>query len=554
MLAGTRTLRDGIAAVMARDFESAYPLLQHATIEHPTDVAAWIWRAVASPTPADAIPCLRRVLVFEPTHAEAQQALARLLAGQAAALAISADRAEALTLAREATGLAPDCDAVWVGLAAICEDPDERLDALRRAHELNPQTLATRGHLRDALLHGGVAAAGSHPARARELFREAAAVDPADPRVWQALARVAASPADAVKALRELFRLAPDRPGVKPALKRAMTAEAVALAAEGLPADAAGRWREILALDDTDGTAWLGLAGVTEDRGEALRALDAARRGGLAGPQLDALAARWDAPAPAAVEPAIESYAAPAEPFTAAPVVHPFATAPAAAHFAPPPAAEHVAPVPAAEPVAAAPGIEPSAPAPPVVPPPAAPVAAPFAPVESRPAAAIEPHSDPPRPVAPFVPRPVPLAAPPAPPLRTAASDTPGKRTVMIVDDSPTVRKILSMTLERAGYGVLSAADGEAALGALESAVPDLVLLDISMPKLDGYEVCKRIKANARTAHVPVVMLSGKDAFFDKVKGRMAGATEYLTKPFATPAVLAVISRQFEAAAGAANG
>jgi twitching motility two-component system response regulator PilG len=125
---------------------------------------------------------------------------------------------------------------------------------------------------------------------------------------------------------------------------------------------------------------------------------------------------------------------------------------------------------------------------------------------------------------------------------------------VMIVDDSPTVRKILSMTLERAGYGVLSAADGEAALLTLDDALPDLILLDISMPKLDGYEVCKRIKANARTAHVPVVMLSGKDGFFDKVKGRIAGATEYLTKPFATPAVLAVIGRQFEEATGAAHG
>ena len=124
----------------------------------------------------------------------------------------------------------------------------------------------------------------------------------------------------------------------------------------------------------------------------------------------------------------------------------------------------------------------------------------------------------------------------------------------MVVDDSPTVRKILSMTLERAGYGVMSAPDGEAALVTLQASVPDLILLDISMPKLDGYEVCKRIRADARTAHVPVVMLSGKDAFFDKVKGRMAGATEYLTKPFATPAVLAVIGRQFEAETGAAHG
>jgi twitching motility two-component system response regulator PilG len=69
-----------------------------------------------------------------------------------------------------------------------------------------------------------------------------------------------------------------------------------------------------------------------------------------------------------------------------------------------------------------------------------------------------------------------------------------------------------------------------------------VILLDIAMPKIDGYEVCRRVKADPRTGHVPVVMLSGKDAFFDKVKGRVAGASEYLTKPFETPAVLAAVA------------
>jgi twitching motility two-component system response regulator PilG len=111
----------------------------------------------------------------------------------------------------------------------------------------------------------------------------------------------------------------------------------------------------------------------------------------------------------------------------------------------------------------------------------------------------------------------------------------------MVVDDSPTIRKILGLTLERAGYAVVAEPDGECAVARLAELVPDLILLDIAMPKLDGYEVCRRIKADPRTARVPVVMLSGKGGFFDKVKGRMVGATEYLTKPFETPAVLAVI-------------
>ena len=76
---GFRTLRDGMAAAIAQDFESAHQLLQQATTERPNDVRAWLWRAVASPAPADATACLRRVLALEPDHPEAQQALARLL-------------------------------------------------------------------------------------------------------------------------------------------------------------------------------------------------------------------------------------------------------------------------------------------------------------------------------------------------------------------------------------------------------------------------------------------------------------------------------------------
>ena len=166
---------------------------------------------------------------------------------------------------------------------------------------------------------------------------------------------------------------------------------------------------------------------------------------------------------------------------------------------------------------------------------------------------------------------PEPVPAPPtpeseAPAEQTAIAATPGpaesetnlaastapssngssRKTVMIVDDSPTIRKILGLTLERAGYKVVAEPDGESAIERLIHVVPDLILLDIAMPKIDGYDVCKRIKQDPRTKHVPVVMLSGKGALFDKVKGHMAGATEYLTKPFETPAVLAVVTNYCE--------
>ncbi|MFZ1701713.1 MAG: response regulator [Pyrinomonadaceae bacterium] len=105
-------------------------------------------------------------------------------------------------------------------------------------------------------------------------------------------------------------------------------------------------------------------------------------------------------------------------------------------------------------------------------------------------------------------------------------------KTILVVDDSPTVRKLISGKLEKSGHVVVCASDGVEALEQLESGLPDLVLLDITMPRMDGYEVCKQIRSNPRARDLPVVMISGKDGFFDKVRGRMAGSTGYVTKPF----------------------
>ena len=108
----------------------------------------------------------------------------------------------------------------------------------------------------------------------------------------------------------------------------------------------------------------------------------------------------------------------------------------------------------------------------------------------------------------------------------------PKGKTILVVDDSATVRKLISSKLEKSGHFVICAEDGVEALERLTEQVPDLVLLDISMPRMDGYEVCKQIRANPAARDLPVVMISGKDGFFDKVRGRMAGSTGYVTKPF----------------------
>ncbi len=103
---------------------------------------------------------------------------------------------------------------------------------------------------------------------------------------------------------------------------------------------------------------------------------------------------------------------------------------------------------------------------------------------------------------------------------------------ILVVDDSPTVRKLISGKLEKCGHEVICAVDGLDALEKINDLMPDLILLDITMPRMDGYQVCKMIRSNETTKDVPVVMISGKDGFFDKVRGRMAGTTGYITKPF----------------------
>jgi twitching motility two-component system response regulator PilG len=108
----------------------------------------------------------------------------------------------------------------------------------------------------------------------------------------------------------------------------------------------------------------------------------------------------------------------------------------------------------------------------------------------------------------------------------------PKGKSILVVDDSPTVRKLISGKLEKCGHEVICANDGVEAMERLEHFVPDLVLLDINMPRMDGYQVCKLIRSNDATKDVAVVMISGKDGFFDKVRGRMAGTTGYITKPF----------------------
>jgi len=111
--------------------------------------------------------------------------------------------------------------------------------------------------------------------------------------------------------------------------------------------------------------------------------------------------------------------------------------------------------------------------------------------------------------------------------------------TVLIVDDGPLNVDLLEQELGAAGYRTLSATSGEEALAAAAKSRPDLILLDVMMDGIDGYEVCKRLKASEATRAIPVVFLTALAETFEKVRAFGAGAVDYLTKPFETEELLA---------------
>ena len=106
------------------------------------------------------------------------------------------------------------------------------------------------------------------------------------------------------------------------------------------------------------------------------------------------------------------------------------------------------------------------------------------------------------------------------------------KSTILIVDDETYILNILDFSLDSEGFEVVTAADGEQALFRTDELQPDLIILDVMMPKLDGFEVCRAIKAKQETKDIPVILLSAKDSEKDKRKGKEAGCDRYMTKPF----------------------
>jgi len=112
---------------------------------------------------------------------------------------------------------------------------------------------------------------------------------------------------------------------------------------------------------------------------------------------------------------------------------------------------------------------------------------------------------------------------------------------VMVIDDSNTIRRSAEIFLKSSGCQVILAEDGFDALAKISNEHPDLIFVDIMMPRLDGYQTCSLIKRNARYKTTPVIMLSSKDGLFDRARGRMVGSDQYLTKPFTQETLLEAV-------------
>ena len=120
--------------------------------------------------------------------------------------------------------------------------------------------------------------------------------------------------------------------------------------------------------------------------------------------------------------------------------------------------------------------------------------------------------------------------------------DLKGTR-VMVIDDSNTIRRSAEIFLQQAPCDVILAEDGFDALAKIADHHPDVIFVDIMMPRLDGYQTCALIKKNDRYRETPVIMLSSKDGLFDRARGRLVGSDEYLTKPFSKDALLSAVNR-----------
>jgi twitching motility two-component system response regulator PilG len=122
-------------------------------------------------------------------------------------------------------------------------------------------------------------------------------------------------------------------------------------------------------------------------------------------------------------------------------------------------------------------------------------------------------------------------------------STAKSKLCILVIDDSATIRRSAETMIAKEGYKVITAENGFEALSKITRYHPDIIFIDIMMPRLDGYQTCAIIKNNAEFRETPVVMLTSKDGLFDKARGRVVGSDQYLTKPFTREELLGAVKK-----------
>jgi twitching motility two-component system response regulator PilG len=396
------------------------------------------------------------------------------------------------------------------------------------------------------LLKDGIAAArAGNKVLTRQLLAEVTHLEPRNETAWLWLAGVAESPREALGHLRRVLEINPGSERARSALKTVRVEAGIAAAQAQEKAEARALLGEAVAEDPGNETAWLWLAGVAESPADAVACLERvlginpanerARRGiDWYRSQTKPVAPAWGCPlcqAQAAAEcdpcPACGATLSLADPedFAAQQAVDPHKMAAAVDRLAAVPRGQarfgtfyHL-------------GL-------------ALLNQKQFAPAaaEFQKALRLEPGQNGLRAYLDALLRYVDAQAAAA--QERAEQERASRKTILVVDDSPTIRKLVTLALERRGYQVVASEDGYKAVDQIrQHGAPHLILLDITMPGMDGYQLCKLLRQNRETAHLPIIMLSGKDGFFSKVRGRMAGSTEYLTKPFQPEGLAQVVEK-----------
>ena len=483
-------LKDGIAAAKSGDKPRALQLLREVTDLEPQNELAWLWLGGVAETPHDAVEALRQVLQINPASDRAKAGLkaARLQAGIADARQGKKENARRQLLA--CTELDPGNELAWLWLASVANTASEQVASLERVIRINPAHERAQAGLLTARLQAGIGAAqaGEKPA-ARRFLKAVVEQDPQHEMGWLWLSSVAADPHDAVDALEQVLKINPKNERAADGLKYFKSQMAAAPAAGARPSST-----KTAKLPGPCQCPYCGAGSPSVvERCESCQAV-------LTLTQPDALLTNDKVNRDvmtAAVQKLEDQVRTRADFQTYVLLGMGYANLrqydPAVKYL-------HAA-------------------------------------IRQRPAD-------------PTLRNQVSAVVRKREAIELAAKEKESKRiplkpkTIMVVDDSPTVRKLVAITMERQGYRVVQAGDGYDAVEMIRrEGSPDMVLLDITMPGLDGYQLCKLIRQHPETKHIPVVMLSGKDGFFDKVRGRIAGSSFYITKPFKPEQLLDVASR-----------